>query len=96
MIFTGLTYKKNVSDLRNSHALKIFEHFLKLGKKVYGIDPFLFSKNNKKLLDLDQLYKDTKIKCVVLLVEHDSFKNIIKKIDKKIKIINLFNFYEKN
>ena len=96
IIFTGLTYKKNVSDLRNSHALKIFEHFTKLGKNVRGIDPFLDNIDNKKLINLSQLYKDTKIKCIVLLVEHDSFKDIIKKINKKIHIINLFNFYEKS
>ena len=96
IIFTGLTYKKNVSDLRNSHALKIFEHFTKLGKNVRGIDPFLDNIDNKKLINLSQLYKDTKIKCIVLLVEHDSFKDIIKKINKKVHIINLFNFYEKS
>ena len=96
IIFTGLTYKKNVSDLRNSHALKIFEHFSKLGKNVRGIDPFLDNIDNKKLINLSQLYKDTKIKCIVLLVEHDSFKDMIKKINKKIHIINLFNFYEKS
>ena len=99
VIFTGLTYKKNVSDLRNSHALKIFEHFSKLSKNVYGVDPFLFNKNNKnneKLIHLNQLYRDPKIKCIVLLVEHDSFKGMIKKINKKIHVINLFNFYEKS
>ena len=99
VIFTGLTYKKNVSDLRNSHALKIFEHFSKLSKNVYGVDPFLFNKNNRnneKLIHLNQLYRDPKIKCIVLLVEHDSFKGMIKKINKKIHVINLFNFYEKS
>ena len=61
-----------------------------------GIDPFLDNIDNKKLINLSQLYKDTKIKCIVLLVEHDSFKDIIKKINKKVHIINLFNFYEKS
>ena len=96
VIFAGLTYKKNVSDLRNSHALKIFEYFSKIGKKIYGIDPFLSNKNNKKIINLNQFYKDTKIKCIILLVEHDSFKNMIKKVNKKIHVINLFNFYEKS
>ena len=39
--------------------------------------------------------KDKDIKCIVLLVDHDSFKSIIKKINNKISLINIFNFYEK-
>ena len=92
IVFAGLTYKKNVSDLRNSHALKIFKYFLSRSKKVYGSDPFI--KNRYKLIDFRSLHKDKKIKCIVLLVEHDVFKSILKKINKKIHIINLFNFYE--
>ena len=33
ILFAGLTYKKNVSDLRNSQSLKIFQYFKKKIKK---------------------------------------------------------------
>jgi UDP-N-acetyl-D-glucosamine/UDP-N-acetyl-D-galactosamine dehydrogenase len=95
IVFAGLTYKKNVSDLRNSHALKIYKHFSKLNKNVYGMDSFLLGKNDNNIIKLNSFYKDKKIRCVVLLVEHDEFKNILKKTNKKIHIINLFNFYKK-
>ena len=33
ILFAGLTYKKNVSDLRNSQSLKIFQFFKKSFKR---------------------------------------------------------------
>jgi UDP-N-acetyl-D-mannosaminuronate dehydrogenase len=95
-VFAGLTYKKNVSDIRNSHSLKIFQHFSKLYKKIYFIDPFIHLHNikNKQIIMRD-VFKDKDIKCIVLLVDHDSFKSIIKKVNNKISLINIFNFYEK-
>jgi len=96
IVFAGLTYKKNVSDIRNSHSLKIFQHFSKLYKKIYFIDPFIHLHNikNKQIIMRD-VFKDKDIKCIVLLVDHDSFKSIIKKVNNKISLINIFNFYEK-
>ncbi len=97
IIFAGLTYKKNVSDIRNSHSLKIFEHFEKLYKKIYFTDPFInLEKIKNKQIKVNQIIKEKNLKCLILLVDHDSFKNIIRKINKKILVINLFNFYEKN
>ncbi len=97
IIFAGLTYKKNVSDIRNSHSLKIFEHFLKLYKRIYFTDPFIKLDSIKsKQIKVNKIQKEKDLKCIVLLVDHDSFKSIIKRLNKKILIINLFNFYEKN
>ena len=96
IVFAGLTYKKNVSDIRNSHSLKIFQYFSKLYKKIYFIDPFIDLHNIKnKQINMRNVLKDKNIKCIVLLVDHDSFKSIIKKINNKISLINIFNFYEK-
>ena len=47
IVFAGLTYKKNVSDIRNSHSLKIFQYFSKLYKNIYFIDPFIDLHNIK-------------------------------------------------
>ena len=97
IIFAGLTYKKNVSDIRNSHSLKIFEHFMKSYKKIYFSDPFInLKKMRNKQIKVDKILKDKNLKCLVLLVDHDIFKNIIKRINKKVSIINILNFYEKN
>ena len=97
IIFAGLSYKKNVSDLRNSQSFKIFEYFSRNNKKIRAIDPFLLNNKNKKIINPENiLNKEINIKCIVLLVDHSYFRKILKKINKKIKIINLFNFYEKN
>jgi len=97
IIFAGLSYKKNVSDLRNSQAFKIFEYFSKNNKKVRATDPFLLNNKNQKIINSENiLNKEKNIKCIVLLVDHSYFKKILKKINKEVKIINLFNFYEKN
>ena len=49
-----------------------------------------------KQIKVDKILKDKNLKCLVLLVDHDIFKNIIKRINKKVSIINILNFYEKN
>ena len=96
IVFAGLTYKKNVSDIRNSHSLKIFQYFSKFYKNIYVTDPFIDLHNIKnKQINIRNIIKDKDIKCIVLLVDHDSFKSIIKKINNKISLINIFNFYEK-
>ena len=93
IIFAGLTYKKNVSDLRNSHSLKIFQYFRKISHNAYGLDPFLSKNNFEGLIDISDINYKSKIACIILLVNHDEFKNMIRKIDKKIHIINIFNFF---
>ncbi len=96
IVFAGLTYKKNVSDIRNSQALKIYNYFLKFNKNVFFIDPFINRNFSKRKINTLSVNKQKNIKCIVLLVEHDEFKKILNKINKKILVINLFNFYEKN
>ncbi len=90
IIFAGLSYKKNVSDIRNSLALKIYKYFQKNLKNVYAIDPLVEKNNIKNLVNLDQFSAIKKIKYIIVLVNHDIFKNVLKKQNKKIKIINFF------
>ena len=82
-MFAGLTYKKNVSDLRNSQSLKIFQYFKKKNKKVLAYDPYVEKNLPKGIIDINKIFKLKNLKCVVLLVEHNYFEKILKKIDKK-------------
>ncbi len=91
ILFAGLTYKKNVSDLRNSQSLKIFQYFKKKNKKVLAYDPYVEKNLAKGIIDKKKIFKLKNLKCVVLLVEHNYFQKILKKIDKKIQLINIFN-----
>ena len=70
---------------------------MKSYKKIYFSDPFInLKKMRNKQIKVDKILKDKNLKCLVLLVDHDIFKNIIKRINKKVSIINILNFYEKN
>ena len=89
IIFAGLTYKKNVSDMRNSQSYKIFTYFKKLNSNIFGLDPFLEKNQAKKIIDFDDIKKITDLKSVILLVDHKKLELFFKKKDLKKKIINI-------
>jgi len=75
----GLSYKKNIDDIRESPTIKIIEELVKMDSKIKVYDPFVTA-----LETLDGIFKsETNVKsvlkdadCVVFLVDHDEFKNI--------------------
>ncbi len=79
IIFAGLTYKKNVSDMRNSQSYKIFTYFKKLNSNIFGLDPFLEKNQAKKIIDFDDIKKITDLKSVILLVDHKKLELFFKK-----------------
>jgi UDP-N-acetyl-D-galactosamine dehydrogenase len=90
ILVLGLTYKKNVSDVRNSYAIKIFKLLKIKLNKIHVVDPLL---QNKKIKNL-KILKSFKIKnydLIINLVNHDIFMPEIKKIKKlKKNYIELF------
>ena len=80
----GLTYKKNVSDIRNSYAIDIFKLLKKRFKKLDVYDPLL---KNKQLKDIKVLNnpKISNYDLIINLVNHDIFKSEILKIKKNKK-----------
>ena len=86
----GLTYKKNVSDIRNSYAINVVKLLEKRFRILDVYDPLL---KNKKLKDI-KIIENLKIAnydLVINLVNHDIFKSIISKIKKsKKKYLELF------
>jgi len=90
ILICGLTYKKNVADLRNSLAIKIFNNLKKKYKNLKGYDPLIndriarqkgFVVSNKELLNF---------KIYVIITKHTKLLKKIKKI-KKNKIVNILN-----
>mgnify|MGYP001303655945 CR=1 FL=1 len=84
VLICGLTYKKNVADLRNSLAFKIFK-MLK-NKHIEGFDPLIdinTAKKNGLLINKGRLKK---FNIYVILTKHDKIKKILNKI-KNDKII---------
>tara|TARA_B100000902_G_scaffold313815_1_gene304360 strand:+ start:6705 stop:7937 length:1233 start_codon:yes stop_codon:yes gene_type:complete len=77
ILFLGLTYKKNIEDLRNSPSLEIFKYFKKNNYKIDFNDHYVkkikvdnTSFNSQKLTNLN------KYKAIVLLTDHDYLKKI--------------------
>ncbi len=90
----GLTYKSNTDDLRESPAIKIVKQLLdeKVGK-ILIIEPHInalpktLAKHDRiKLVDLQEGL--TQANLVVLLVAHDTFKNIGKNILKEKVVVD--------
>tara|TARA_B100001093_G_scaffold139318_1_gene131900 strand:- start:226 stop:1431 length:1206 start_codon:yes stop_codon:yes gene_type:complete len=80
----GLTYKKNVSDIRNSYAINIVKLLKKRFRKLDVYDPLLKNKEFKDIKVLDNL-KIANYDLIINLVNHDIFKSEILKIKKSKK-----------
>ena len=81
----GISYKKNVNDIRESPALKIIEYLKAKNVKVTIHDPIVYPKNKSNLLKLCE-----KKDLLVILVSHDEIINELKTNEKQIhSILNL-------
>ena len=90
----GLTYKPNVSDIRNSLALKIFNKLRKKYKNIVGFDPILDKKIAKKINITQNFNKIKNSNIIIVLVNHNIVKKKINFFSKTNKmIINPFNYY---
>ena len=91
ILFCGLTYKKNVADLRNSLGLKIFQSLKKNNKKIRGYDPLLnnlISKKNNLVISLKE-FKSFDI--YILVTNHSIISKNLKKLNKNKTIINILD-----
>ena len=88
ILILGLTYKKNVADIRNSLAINVYRNLKKKYKNIKTYDPYLDSKTFKNL----KLIRTVEIKkhdIFIILNNHDQFKKIRYLMMKKI-LINPF------
>ena len=89
VLILGLTYKKNVADLRNSLSIKVFESLKNNFRKLSSYDPMIDKKFSKKY----SLINRNEIKnfdAYIVLTKHNSFKSIYKLMSKKI-LIDIFS-----
>lgn len=95
ILVLGLTYKKNINDLRNSPALKIFQLLIKAKFNVFYNDNYI-KKINKNNIN----YKSVSLKnlnnfdTLILLTDHTYYKKINFKKYKNF-IIDTRNFFSK-
>ena len=91
IIFAGLTYKKNVSDMRNSQSFKIFNYFKKINSNIFGLDPYLERNLNNKIINLKDHKKINEAKSIILFINHQKLDEFFKKSKARNKIINILN-----
>ena len=89
ILICGLTYKKNVSDLRNSLSLEIFKKLKKKNKNIWGYDPLVDLSVAKKNFFYNRIDKLSKYDLYVILTNHDLIIKNLKKLKSKI-IFNIF------
>ena len=91
ILFCGLTYKKDVADLRNSLALQIFKNLKKNNKKMKGYDPVLnnvISRKNNLVISMKEFKK---FDIYIVVTNHSTIAGNLKKLNKKKIIINILN-----
>ena len=84
ILICGLTYKKNVADIRNSLSLKIYNKIKK--KNIRGYDPLINKKLAKKLGLINNKKDLGKFDAYVFLTEHSFLEKKIKNLKNKIII----------
>ena len=89
ILILGMSYKKNVDDLRESPSLKIAEILINLGAKVNYSDPYFKELPNlrKYNLKIKNTYLNSEnlkqFDCTILSTDHDDFDyDLIKKHSK--------------
>ncbi len=94
ILVMGLTFKENVTDVRNSKANDLISKLRGQGSEVYGYDPLL--ENFKDALSrfgytlIEDFPPDKKFDAIILFSPHDIFKS------KKYSLDNLKNICNEN
>ena len=91
ILITGLTYKPNVADLRNSLSLKIYLNLKIAFKNVIGFDPIINSRDSIKYDIKKDLKLINKADIIIILVKHKFLNSILNKLTKKKIVILPFN-----
>ncbi len=79
VLVLGITFKENVSDIRNSRVIDIIHELKEYGIKVLVADPLADKEEvrHEYGVDLVTYKKDLKVDAVVLAVNHTVFKDIM-------------------
>ena len=76
ILFLGVSFKKNVGDVRNSPALKIIELLENIGfKNIYFYDPYVSNCfiNGSDCKSISNLQNIDKFDCCIITTDHDDF-----------------------
>lgn len=91
ILVTGLTYKSDVADLRNSLALKIYLKLKTKFKNLIGFDPII-NKNDALKYRIERDHRlMNKADIIIVLVKHKFLNKTLNKLKQNKKIILLFD-----
>jgi len=77
ILVLGLTFKENVSDLRNTKVIDLIRSLKKKGHKIYVNDPGAYESEVKKMnINLTTLSKKNKYDTIILAVAHNNYKKL--------------------
>jgi len=94
ILICGITYKKNVSDTRNSISLEIYNELKKKFNNIFAFDNACNSLIKNKFKVFSDVKNITKYNLIVFLVDHNKNKEIFKKAKKNvIETYDPFYFY---
>jgi UDP-N-acetyl-D-galactosamine dehydrogenase len=76
VLVLGITFKENVSDIRNSRVIDLIRELKELGMKVIVCDPHADAAEVKKEygLALSSYEKQARVDAVIVAVNHAEFK----------------------
>ena len=93
-LIVGITYKKDVSDLRNSYPLSIYLKLKKRYNKVYAYDYVCSANERKRFNILNSISSINRFDLVVFLVKHNKNLEIFNLAKKNnLEILDPFDFY---
>ena len=94
ILICGITYKKNVSDTRNSISLEIFNKLKKEFNNIFAFDNACNSSIKNKFKIFSNVKNISKYHLIVFLVNHNENKKIFEKAKKNIiEIYDPFHFF---
>ena len=77
ILVLGLTFKENVSDLRNTKVTDLIKSLKKKGHKVYVNDTYAYKDEVKRMnLNITKLSIKDKYDSIILAVPHDNYKKL--------------------
>ncbi len=94
ILICGITYKRNVSDTRNSISLEIYNVLKKKFNNIFAFDNVCNSSIKNKFKIFSDVKNVSKYNLIIFLVNHDKNKEIFKKAKKNIiETYDPFHFY---
>ena len=91
ILICGLTYKPNVSDLRNSLAFNIFKKLRKNNNKITGYDPLISNITAKKCGIINTVKNVENFDFYIPITNHEIVRKLLNRINNKKKIIKIFD-----